>query len=319
MVMTVEKLIPIFLCGFPKSGTTLLLSLLDSHPELLVFPEELNFFQKVLCGKNKQEKLDKILNETDACIPSLGKVGSTLTGMRDYTSIPGDAYMKELGEYLENAVDDREMFLAIFENWKQYSNLRSSERLKFFVEKTPRNEFYHEIIENLFPNARYVYIVRDPRDNYVSYKKKKPKLSLEKFVYSWQRSIRIALKKEGWLLIKYEDLISEPETTVRTLCNFLSIEFDEILLSPTKNGQIWKGNSMFGDNHVKIHQYSYKRYLKHLTKDEIQTIEGYLYNEMKCVGYKPDFALKENAPIKYKARNYIRALKRYTGYRKKTY
>src|SRR5262245_11056209 len=39
---------PVLLCGYPKSGTTLLLALLDHHPDLLVFPEESRFFTQML-------------------------------------------------------------------------------------------------------------------------------------------------------------------------------------------------------------------------------------------------------------------------------
>ena len=35
-----------FICGHPKSGTSLLLTLLDSHPQLVVYPEESHFFRR---------------------------------------------------------------------------------------------------------------------------------------------------------------------------------------------------------------------------------------------------------------------------------
>ena len=39
---------PVFIAGHPKAGTSLLLNLLDSHSQLLVFPEETLFFREVL-------------------------------------------------------------------------------------------------------------------------------------------------------------------------------------------------------------------------------------------------------------------------------
>ena len=39
---------PVFICGHPKSGTSLLRSMLDNHPELIVYPEETYFFRKFL-------------------------------------------------------------------------------------------------------------------------------------------------------------------------------------------------------------------------------------------------------------------------------
>ncbi|MFQ5335223.1 MAG: sulfotransferase, partial [Flavobacteriales bacterium] len=38
---------PVFICGAHKSGTSLMRSLLDSHPELFVIPFETHYFQNV--------------------------------------------------------------------------------------------------------------------------------------------------------------------------------------------------------------------------------------------------------------------------------
>src|SRR5512139_3164150 len=39
---------PVFIAGHPKSGTSLLRSVLDSHPELVAYPEESQFFRRYL-------------------------------------------------------------------------------------------------------------------------------------------------------------------------------------------------------------------------------------------------------------------------------
>ena len=38
---------PVFVVGYPKSGTTLVVSLLDGHPQLVVFPEETEFMRAI--------------------------------------------------------------------------------------------------------------------------------------------------------------------------------------------------------------------------------------------------------------------------------
>ena len=55
-----SRLFPIFICGHPKAGTSLLTSLLDGHPDLVVYPEETLFFRRFLPaieGKSDDEKL----------------------------------------------------------------------------------------------------------------------------------------------------------------------------------------------------------------------------------------------------------------------
>ena len=39
---------PVFIAGHPRSGTSLLRSVLDSHPELVAYPEETSFFRRYL-------------------------------------------------------------------------------------------------------------------------------------------------------------------------------------------------------------------------------------------------------------------------------
>jgi hypothetical protein len=41
---------PVFICGHPKAGTSLVRSILDSHPQLIVYPEETVFFRRYLPG-----------------------------------------------------------------------------------------------------------------------------------------------------------------------------------------------------------------------------------------------------------------------------
>ena len=52
---------PCWVLGYPKSGTTLLLSLLDGHAKLSVFPEELRYFSTV-CGM--ADRIGEILSNT---------------------------------------------------------------------------------------------------------------------------------------------------------------------------------------------------------------------------------------------------------------
>ena len=39
---------PLFICGHPKAGTSLARAVFDSHPQLVVFPEETSFFRRFL-------------------------------------------------------------------------------------------------------------------------------------------------------------------------------------------------------------------------------------------------------------------------------
>ncbi len=51
---------PLFICGHPKSGTSLLKALLDNHPQLVVYPEETVFFRRYLPLAQEKEFAEKI-------------------------------------------------------------------------------------------------------------------------------------------------------------------------------------------------------------------------------------------------------------------
>ncbi len=55
---------PVFICGHPKSGTSLFRSILDSHPQLIVYPEETVFFRRFL-PKAQGQPLEKQLELAD--------------------------------------------------------------------------------------------------------------------------------------------------------------------------------------------------------------------------------------------------------------
>src|SRR4030067_1920533 len=51
---------PVFICGHPKAGTSLLRAVLDSHPQLVVYPEETVFFRRTLPQLNNLELEDQL-------------------------------------------------------------------------------------------------------------------------------------------------------------------------------------------------------------------------------------------------------------------
>ncbi len=98
---------------------------------------------------------------------------------------------------------------------------------------------------------RCIHIVRDPRDNYASYQQKQGSWSAGKFSAHWNRSTAAGCLNEAdygddryWLL-RYEDLVTEPEKTLGQICQFLGIEDHPTLRKPTRVGDLWRGNSMF--------------------------------------------------------------------------
>jgi hypothetical protein len=165
------------------------------------------------------------------------------------------------------------------------------------VEKTPGNERHLDRLAAWYDDIRAIYIVRDPRDVYVSYARKKQiesdgqaTLPLEDFVCRWGMSIwawqQFMAKCPNGLLIRYEDLLRYPQGIMTTVCRFLDIEYEPVLERPTKNGKLWQGNSMYGEKFTGISTKPIGRWQKRLSQEQLTVLEAYLGKAIGWLGYQ---------------------------------
>jgi len=250
---------PVFICGHPKAGTSLLKTLLDGHPALMVYPEETLFFRRFLPaaeGKPFKEQLDLAeqllihIFEWNQDNPPAHQVNFP---DRDYSDISFEDVRDALKGFLaEGDTQVKDFLPAAVRAFGKVSGVLN-EGSQAWVEKSPYNEFYTEEIFNWWPEARCIHIVRDPRDNYVSYKRKQPSWTVRVFARNWVRSTQAGLANqakyggERYMLIRFEDLLMNPEAVTRDVARFLDLSWDEVLLQPTRAGDAWRGNSMFDE------------------------------------------------------------------------
>jgi hypothetical protein len=125
-------------------------------------------------------------------------------------------------------------------------------------------------------------VIRDPRDNYASYKRKHPDWKAEFFSNNWRNSTSAGIKNQEqytpkkYLILRYEDLTSSPENgrdTISALVNFLGISWDEKLLTPTRANLPWKGNSMFSNQFEGISSKPIARWKEKLSRDDAEVIQ----------------------------------------------
>jgi hypothetical protein len=276
---------PVFIAGHPKSGTSLLRSVLDSHPELITYPEETVFFRRYLpkvAGKDLQEKLalsDQYLThifEWNQQNPPAHQAGFP---DRDYSAYSAAEIRQAVRQYVaERFSHDGDMLSAVMLAFGKVSHQLSSQS-HHWVEKTPYNELYAAQIYAWWPEARIVHTVRDPRDNFTSYHRKHSDWSPEAFALNWVRSTLAGLKNrdlyglQRYLVLRFEDLTSMPEAKLGELCQFLGINDDPSLRQPVRGGKPWGGNSMFADQFTTISAAPVGRWTESLKPDEVATLE----------------------------------------------
>lgn len=288
---------PIFICGHPKAGTSLLRSLLDSHPEVIVYPEETGFFRRYL--PNVLDKtLEKKLDIADRYLTHIFEWNQNNPPEhqqnfpdRDYSNIPVSEVRDEMRRLVKETFrHEGDMLSAAMLAFGKVSGKINS-RTKYWVEKTPYNERYVEQIFSYWPDARCIHVVRDPRDNYVSYRKKHPDWTAKFFANNWNLSTRQGmenLKKFGaerYWLTTFEEFVQQPEKCLKNLIDFLNISDDPSLRQPTRAGLEWKGNSMWSDRFSQISATPVGRWTSSLSPMDTAAIQIIASREMKCMGY----------------------------------
>jgi hypothetical protein len=292
---------PVFICGHPKAGTSLVRAILDSHPQLIVYPEETVFFRRFLpqsVGLDLEAQLELAektlihIFEWNQETPPLSQEGFP---DRDYSSI---AFEDVRQAFHERASEDYrhpgDILSAAVLAYGQIRDQVGSETLHW-VEKSPYNEYFAEQIFTWWPEARCIHVVRDPRDNYTSYRRKHPSWNPEFFAANWRRSTQAGLQNarrfgpKYYRLLRYEDLTGSPDATLHQLVDFLHIDWHPSLASPTRAGEGWAGNSMFADQFQGISAAPVDRWKEELGALDARVIELMIKSTLVECDYSPSY------------------------------
>lgn len=258
-----SEFIYVVICGLAKSGTSLPLTLLDSHPQLTVFPEELRFMDSGCQYIENTQAVNKLIEngntqQLKAAVTSFEETQvnyGTGYGKRDYSDIDFDVFTEALTIGFSHAESVQQRYFAAFLAL-EIAKGGSFERLKkrpLLVSKAPHNEVYMRSWQQNFEDqVAFVWVVRDPVEHYFSMQNIAKNLSTEGISldnFCELLNSRFSLMKMQTLptiFIRYEDLIDKTKSEVMELATFLNIHFNDNLLNPTKNGIQWKGNSSRG-------------------------------------------------------------------------
>jgi hypothetical protein len=287
-----------FIAGQAKSGTTLLVALLDSHPALLVLPEETAYFPTVLtkyapCGRRAQ--FDYITKE------SLSNVlfgGKCKWSKRDYSYFPTVRFLETFERIAFDPVnDDKDLLVILMEAYAATLG-RSLDSITHWIEKTPANRKYLPRIRKQFPHAKILVTIRDPRAVLAA------QIALEKTrrlgtfsiyycISHWREAATIALRAmRGYdpdaLAVPYEKLVLDTAGVMKRVCAFLEVAYDPaIVLTPTKAGKFWAGNSATETSFADINADPLTRWQTDLSEEEVGWVEWHCRDMMPAFGYEP--------------------------------
>jgi hypothetical protein len=187
---------PIFVIGAPRSGTTLVRLILDSHP-------------RISCGEETH-----FLRDLEAVVGRNWDLVATYGLARAW--------------WIEHLRGLYETFQA--EVLAQNGKVR-------WAEKDPTYTLHLPFIEELFPTAVYVHLLRDGHDVVASFRDRWGYKSAARAARTeWARYVTAArelgrrLPQDRFLQLRYEELVADPETQGRRLFAFLGESWDPTVL-----------------------------------------------------------------------------------------
>lgn len=178
------------------------------------------------------------------------------------------------------------------EVYSYYAELQNSE---YTCCKSMSNVHHYEELENAGLKPYYIFLHRDGRDVACSFKKA---IVGEKHVYNiarqWkadqEKSLELEQKipSDRFINIKYRDLITDPEPTLKKICSFLNVTYNQNMLDyfqaeesikTARSGKMWQNLSQ------PIMTGNYNKYLKELTPEEIEVFEVVAGEMLEKLGY----------------------------------
>jgi hypothetical protein len=223
---------PIFIIGYPRSGTTLFQSLLSTQDNLVSLPET-HFFNWV--RNNLKVKKDKIINKD---------VQKLIIIIRQRIPLSTNAEKQILKLIEEQLLSPKMLFeIIVIDNLLKNIDSIGELKQKNWIEKTPDHVLYLDVILRWYPNAKFIYLVRNPEQAIISRRKNfinETNWKIEQHINAWKKSVEAFEKFQKNYpskikIIKLEDLTNNTNSTMIEICDFLKINFQEDKLSNYKN------------------------------------------------------------------------------------
>lgn len=221
-----------FVVGCPRSGTTLLRRMLDAHPRLAMMRRETHFIPRIYARRagltSEGEVTPAIVDE--------------LLADRHFARLGIDREALEQLLTREGPIPYASFVSRIFD---MQGRARGTERVG---DKTPGYVRHLRTLHALWPETRFVHVIRDGRDVCLSLLewRKGPRLAgrfsswaedpVSTTALWWEWHVRLgredggSLGPERYRELRYESLVSNPERECSAVCDFLGVPYDNAML-----------------------------------------------------------------------------------------
>lgn len=263
---------PIFIVGTPRSGTTLMGKILDRHPDISVAGET-HFFIEVMPGGFKHGSHVSI----DDIYSAAAKIYKNLGVHRFYRSQRRIEASFSVDDLIDLAQELGSDYRGLYQAFASLVSVTLGG--KRLVDDTPRHIFNIDTIIQMFPDAKFVGMLRDPRAFLASYKNlwkitgKQEERRIRSLYHPLLSSVywrsansilfKYAASNKNLHIVRYKNLVTNPEREVQGVVRFLGQEYDGTML------EVENSNSSFGEERTGIFTTSLTKWREELEPHEI--------------------------------------------------
>ncbi|WP_028313371.1 sulfotransferase [Desulfatibacillum aliphaticivorans] len=248
----------LFIAGPARSGTTLLASLLDGHPDALVWPFEWRYFAEFfnrIANDNQTAGSRPLLKEFTPILDRF--VHDSFTTYYSSISTQGlvdhDAFSRALHENATGMLTGEGFLNAVFRGYEAGFTPEGQSPRYYALKCMTKGFDWRD--KDLIERSKFIYLLRPAQTRYSSQRNK----FIKKFhcgaVETQERCRRlfweIKLAREvfekynghpNFLFIELADIKAMPKEAMKKIADFLDMEFSDQLLAPTFLGKPFEGH-----------------------------------------------------------------------------
>ena len=239
----------IFVVGNSRSGTTLMGRILGKHPDVYTFGE-LHFFGQLCAPAFSSELRPAAARQLAAALYCVQQEGYRTHGNPRRFHKEAEVFLKKSRAQLAPTTEAPDTPACLFSAFLHHEARKNGKTIP--CDQTPRNVFYIKDILELYPNARIINMIRDPRDVLLSQKQKWKRrflggsdMPIKETFRDWMNYHPIAIshiwrtavnaadqfgQHERVISIYFEELLSHPERTVKRVSAFANLSYAETML-----------------------------------------------------------------------------------------
>jgi hypothetical protein len=295
----------IFITGLPRSGTKLLRDLMNQHSLISIPRIETVLFPYLVNKYGLQFDLKKTEN--------FEMVKSEIERSTFYQNFLKHGLRMDLDTIAQEA--DKINWACLFEELLKFYGPKEYKKELIIGDKTPGYIDHTDLLLNIWPEAKFIHIVRDPRDYLCSVNQVWNK-NIYRAANRWNKTImnleqRQRLNAQNMHTVYYEHLLEQPVETLTSICQYLGIDFEDSMLT------LEESSELFGDakGSTAIVRGNQQKYRQKLSKKQIYKIEQLVCSGARVHGYQldnPEIKLKKLsrlALLRHKYMDGLNALK----------